>query len=490
MRPEKSLLPLLPLVLDGLPGELAELLAQEGVPFCDRTERPLAGRFVLFDSRRHRRESSDSGQTWIDVARLCDDLADDPFAMLADRRSALHQWQVGPWTLAEEIARVDRRRVRREVIEQLREAVEDAGGAWLCVSAYPFPYRSVFNFRIDHDEFDAGDFEATCRAIQGRETWTSHFVNAAGHESAGAAWAWFRGLDVGSHGYWHHTYRTVEENLRNIRRGIDVLRREGIEPRGFAAPHGQFCPELGRALAELGVTHGGEFGLAYDELPFCPSAGVPLQVPIHPVCLGLFVEAAERQVGRSSADVASRRDVAAAAAADYFDRLIHERYRAGEPVMLYGHPAGRLGRHPDVLRRVLATADSLWALWKTTQSDWVAWWEARRRLRLTVTEEQGRFVVAVEERPAGWSIAIEYWQAPHVALMPLEGAVTRFSPEALAYETRWTDRLARPERVDRPEGLKTRLRRAIDWERITPVEEISTSGWRNRVKRTLRKWVA
>ena len=81
----------------------------------------------------------------------------------------------------------------------------------------------------------------------------------AGHEDARAisstrrptsrpreAWPRLRGLDVGSHGYWHHTYRTEEENFRNIRRGIEILRAAGIEPRGFAAPHGRFNAGAGR----------------------------------------------------------------------------------------------------------------------------------------------------------------------------------------------------------------------------------------------------
>ncbi|MBN2216307.1 MAG: hypothetical protein JW719_02915 [Pirellulales bacterium] len=490
MRSTETSLPLLPLVLDRVADELRELLVQEGVPFCDASQQPRAGRFVLFDSRRGRRGSIETGQTWIDVAGLDDGSSGGPIAALADCRSAPHQWRIGSWTVAEEIARIDRRAVRRALLGALRDAIEDAGGVWLCVSAYPFPYRSAFNFRFDHDEYDTVDFEAVFRAIRGREGWTSHFVNGAGHASAATPWARLRGLDVGSHGYWHHTYRTVEENVRNLGRGIEFLRGHGIEPRGFAGPHGRYCPELGAALDALGVSHSGEFGLAYDDLPFCLVPGGPLQVPIHPVCLGLFLEAADRQVGHGPAEAVARRRAAAESAAQYFERLIHERYCAGEPVMLYGHPEGRLGCWPNVLRRVLTAADSLWGLWKTTQADWVAWWEARRNIRLTVTQSGGCFEVAAEGLPADWDIGVECWRSTHVALMRLDRSVVRFTPESLAYERRPTDRRVIPERVDRPGGLRARLRRAIDWERVTPFEDIGTIGWRNRVKRTLRKWVA
>ncbi|HLA85784.1 MAG TPA: hypothetical protein VJL29_13420 [Thermoguttaceae bacterium] len=489
MRQIEKSLPLLPLVLDAVPEGLGEMLVQEGVPFCDRAKRPLAGRFVLFDSRRKTRESS-FGQTWIDVAGLGQSTSGEGLNSLADGGAGRHEWRVGGWTLTEEIARVDRRAVRRRVLGRLREAIEAAGGVWLCVSPYPFPYRSAFNFRFDHDEYDARDFAAVMRAIRGYETWTSHFVNAAGHKSAGSAWDALRGLDVGSHGYWHHTYRTIEDNARNILRGIEAIRRMGIEPRGFAAPHGRFGPALDTALRVLEISHSGEFGLAYDELPFCPSPGGTLQVPVHPVCLGLFLEAAQRESHDPRSTLEARRRHAAATAAEYFEKLISQRCRAGEPVFLYGHPDGRLGRYPGVLKRVFRAADSQAGLWKTTQSGWVEWWHARRALNLKVTEDQGQYVVTANDCPANLDFAIEYWRGRHVALMPLAGPEVRFSPAALAYENRRASRLARPVRIDRPEGLKTHLRRAIDWERVTPLDEIGTSGWRNRVKRTLRKWVS
>ncbi len=70
-----------------------------------------------------------------------------------------------------------------------------------------------------------------------------------------------------------------------------MLRSAGIEPSGFVAPHGRFNRTLLIALEMLGVTHSSEFGLAYDELPFAVGSGAVLQIPIHPVCLEIFLEA-------------------------------------------------------------------------------------------------------------------------------------------------------------------------------------------------------
>ena len=481
-------LPLLPLVLDDVPRGLRQALAQEGIPCCDRREGTPEGRFILFDSRGGQCAAPAAGQTLIDVDSLRGPAGDDPLAALVDERSARFQWRVSGMTLIEAIARVDKRAVRRRVLDRLRERIEAAGGIWLRLAAFPFPYRSAFTFRIDHDEYIPKDFDALMDAIAGREDATSHYVNGSAYESAAGAWPRLRGLDVGSHGYWHHTYRTEEENFRNIRRGIEALQAAGIEPRGFTAPHGRFNPALASAMTRLGITHSGEFGLAYDELPFVPVAGGPLQIPVHPVCLGLFLEAARRHGGRSPAAADARVRAAVLAAGDYFSDLARARYRLGEPVFFYGHPNQRLGRYPEVLRRVFDAVDEFGAIWKTTASRFAAWWHARTAVRISVTQQGDRFLVSADATAPGWRLGIEHCRGKHVALMPLDKPAVCFSPEALAYENRSQPTSFHPVRVDWPGGFKAQFRRMIDWERVTPVEEIGPGGWRNAAKRTLRRW--
>ena len=481
-------LPLLPLILNDVPQGLRQALAQEGIPTAERRPGPPGGRFLLFDSRFGKREPPAAGQIGIDVNRLRQGFREDPFEALVDERSARFAWKIGGLALDEEIARVDKRAVRRRLLEKLRVRIEKAGGIWLRVSAFPFPYRSALSFRIDYDEYDPADFDATLAAIAGNEGATSHFVGGAAYEGARDALARLQGLDVGSHGYRHHTYRTAEENLKNIGRGIEVLRAAGIEPSGFAAPHGRFHRRLLLALETLGVTHSSEFGLVYDELPLFISAANLLQIPVHPVCLGLFLEAAKRECERASQPADALAGAAVDQAIGHFDQVIRSRYHSGEPIFLYGHPTGRLGRHPQVLRRVFDAASGCGALWKTTLSEMNRWWRARARVRLTVTRHEGQYVLVVHRTAPGYRLGIEYCRARHVALMPLERHVVRFSPSALAYETRGEPPSVRPVRVDRPQGLRGRIRRLIDWERVTPIEEISGGDWRNWAKRSLRRF--
>ena len=503
-------LPLLPLILDDVPPGFDRALAQEGVPFQRHVAGPVKGRFLLFDSRRGRRAVAAAGQKLIDIDRLRRPppantpgssstlFGFDPFEALIDQKSARCQWQIAGFDICEEIARFDKREIRRELMARLRRSIEERGGVWIRAAAFPFPYRSAFNFRIDYDHFDPLDFNATLDAIRGQEDATTHFVNAAVHDNGGDAdnaWRRFQGLDVGSHGYWHHTYRSEEENLHNIRRGMETIESHGIAASGFAAPMGRFNPELLSALAKLNVSHSSEFALAYDELPFVMGESGIVQIPIHPICLALFLDAAEEGALSPSVETARIRS-AVNAATEHLVSTARRRYRAGEPVFLYGHPTGRLGRHPQLLSEVFGAVSEFGAVWKTTMSRFAEWWRARLAASLSVSRRGEQFVVSANNLPRNYRFGIEYFRGRHVALIPLERPMLCFSPSALAYENREARREARcddhrglrPVRVDRPHGIKGRIRRLIDWERVTPVEEIAATSWQNLAKRTLRQW--
>jgi hypothetical protein len=104
-----------------------------------------------------------------------------------------------------------------------------------------------------------------------------------------------------------------------------------------------------------------------------------------------------------------------------------------------------------------------------------------------VTQQDDRYVVRAERLPTEYRMAVEYWRGRHVARMPLSGRTLQFAPSALAYENRDPRPGLRPVRIDRPEGLRGRIRRWIDWEKETPLEEINQRNFRNWAKRTLRR---
>jgi len=473
-------LPLLPLVLADVPAALVRALGQEGIPVRSLDEEPKAGRFVLFDSRTSRTVDSAEGQTPIDIATLRSGFTEDPFVLLDDESARRCRWRIGTLDVSETVSRVDKLAVRQALLSRLREAIETAGGVWLRLATFPAPYRSAFNFRIDYDDYVEQDFQATLSAVAGHEGAFSHYVCGSNYEGQPEALALLKEFDVGSHGYHHHTYPDFADNLENIRRGIEVLRRSGIDPVGFAAPHGRFNRGLLRALETLGVTHSSEFGLAYDEVPFFPEGSSVLQVPVHPICLGICLEAVDP-------NQTDQLDAAAAASLSHLHYVAWTRYRSGEPVFFYGHPTRRLGRYPHLIRGLLDTIKRFDSVWKTTLSEFAAWWRARNDVRWKVTGRKGDFVITVE-RPAGnYPLAIEFMLGDLVATVPLVGRVTRFSSTSLDYERRKPPTAHSLLRFDASEGLRARAVRLLDWEKATPLDEINTGTWRGRLKKTLRR---
>jgi hypothetical protein len=483
------MLPLLPLVLDQAPPGLRLALAQEGLPVVDREERPLAGRFVIGDSRRGLQTPLASSQTLLDLHSLRSGFPSDPFEALLDEQAARCQWRIGSVAVSEDVARIDKRALRRRLMAGLRRMLESAGGVWIKLAAWPFPYRSAFNFRLDHDEFDETDFDAVLAAIGGHEGSISHYVCGSTHELERAALMRLRGADVGSHGYWHHTYYDAQDNLKNIRRGIDVLEAAGLAPSGYVAPHGRFNRGLAWAMQSLGIGHSSEFGLAYDDLPFFPPGSEVLQIPVHPICLGLFLEATRLDASprRTSVPNDAANDAIIDGAAAHLADAIGEKYYAGEPVFLYGHPDGRLGRYPRVLGKTLEAAAAYSGLWRTDRTTIARWWRQRAATTFSVSREEDCFVVQASERADSWTSAIEFWRGEHVALLPITSPELRFSPESVAYERRRPARLPNAVRIDGAHSIRSRVRRYLDWEKATPVEEINSSTLRGWLKKTLRK---
>ncbi len=476
--------PLLPLVLAHVPVSLLRALEQEGVPTVAWSAEAAAGRFVLYDSKRGACPALHANQRPIDVHLLRSPCEDDAFAALDDERAVLKSWRVGGLEVTETVARVDKRALRARLMHELRQLIERAGGVWMRVAAFPYPYRSAFNFRLDHDHYIREDFERFNQASRGYEDCLSHFVNGAAFQGHRDALRALLGQDVGSHAFHHHTYVDAAENHANIARGIALLRSAGFEPSGFVSPLGRYNRGLSHVLEQLGVSHSSEFALAYDDWPFYPSGSRVLQLPVHPICLGIVLEAAQREWGEGLD--AQRR--AADAMAEYFRWIASSKYQAGEPIFLYGHPDGRLGRWPHVWQALLGTVDEFAAVWRTTMTEFARWWRERQRVRFRVEALNDHYVVHVEQALSGYRFGIEYWRGEHVAPMPLDRAKLEFSPQALAFQGRRPRAMPDQLRIDPPQSVKQHLLRYLDWEKATPADEIATGSLRGFLKRTLRRW--
>lgn len=477
-------LPALPLLLWDAPPALEQVLTQEGVPWVKADpSRPwtlAAGRFLLHD--RGGRAGVDPAlgrHTSIDVGAFRSGDAVDPFRALLDTEARPSTWHIGGLALTERVARFPKAAIRRRLVARVREAVVGAGGVWARLSAFPFPHRSAFNLRVDLDEPDFDDYRRFARARRPIDDCTTHFVSTRAYGDQPAILAELRGLDTQSHGHHHVIVRDEAANLRNFQRAHAILTKAGITPTGYAAPEGRWNRGLDRAVEGLGYTFGGEFQLGYDDRPFRPWLGERfssvLQVPVHPICEGLFIDAGVHD----SKPIADHLVGVVRAAAD-----------AGEPAFVYGHPEGRLGRYPEVVASLAAAVAEDPRLWRTTLAEFARWWRWRESRRWSVVERgDGVYGLQFEEWDGRYPLAVEVVRGAHVARFPVRRPGSSFRLDMLAYERPST-------RVDMPSprpgprrlGVKAAIRSALDWETVTPVEELRGGTVAGRLKRGLRRW--
>lgn len=479
-------LPSLPLLLWETPPGLELALGQEGVAYR-RVEDPSAlafndGRFVLFDGRRTSasylltRLSPD--HVAIDVDSLRRDEPVDPFQALVDTRASLARWKIGEVEVTERIARHAKAVIRRRLLDQLRQSVTAAGGVWARLSPFPFPYRSAFNFRADLDETSVEDYARFARARRRLADCTTHFVSTNAYGDEPVVLQDLLRFDTQSHGHFHVIYREPEANRRNLARAHELLCESGFNPLGFAAPHGRWNHGLDQVLEEMGYLYSSDFQLGFDDLPFFPWLGDRfsrvLQVPIHPVCEGIFFDAGEprgRVVGQ------------------YLSEVVRARIDGGEPAFVYGHPERRLARHPEILAAIETAIAGESLLWRVTLTDFALWWRWRSSRRWSVVSRMdGRHEVRFDNWEHEYPLGLEIVRDRHVASIPLHESRTTLRLEDLAYELRPARaELPEPRMIARPLSLKGALREALDWETVTPLDALPTDSLTARVKKGLRR---
>jgi hypothetical protein len=480
-------LDLLPLVLYRTPPGLRALLERDGVPFEAHhdPESAIAARckFILSDGppalRLARRLGGDSQHVIIDVNDLRAGFAADPFQCVLDHRGAARHFPAGALRLVERVARVDAARVGAQVLDSLQTAIRSAGGVWMRVARFPWPYRSAFNFRVDLDEPVPEDYWRFARARRLLADCTTHFVSTAAYGADHAVMRDLARYDTQSHGHFHHVYRDRLANRENLRRAHQVLADQGIAAVGFAGPGGRWNSGLDAELEDLGYQYSSEFQVAFDDWPGYPwrdgAFSKVLQVPIHPVCEGLFFEAGQHDPR---------------AVADYFTRVLARKVAAGQPAFLYGHPEGRLGRFPAIVEAIAAALAREELVWRVTLTDFAAWWRKRAALRFRARRAKfGRLEIVFDKAPDGEAYALEQDLGETLSLTPLKGKIMSIGESEAPRPFKKNLRFDAGSELAPPySSPQTWLRRALDWETVTPLDELPTRTIRARLKKGLR-WV-
>jgi hypothetical protein len=285
----------------------------------------------------------------------------DVDALYHDARPANKNFYSAPERLpSERVSLVGKGELRHLVCDAFVYLHQVRGLPYVHLWYFPKDLRSVFAFRIDTDGATREDIDTLYNLARESDTSLSWFLDVKSHEPWLDHFKYFVGQEIGLHCYEHQSYPMFDANLKNISKGIQGMRRSGLQPAGFTAPYGIWNPELAKAIDESGFEYSSEFSYAYDTLPLFAGAGGmvfhTLQVPIHPICIGSMLK-----VGYSDARMI-----------EYFDRIIHLKLSRREPLFFYHHPTHRRW---DVVRRIVSMPEQ--GVENVTLVEYARWWKRR-----------------------------------------------------------------------------------------------------------------
>jgi hypothetical protein len=129
-------------------------------------------------------------------------------------------------------------------------------------------------------------------------------------------------------------------------------------------------------------------------------------------------------------------------------------------------------------------------LWRVTLTEFARWWRWRNERRWAVlARSDGRFEVQFEEWRPEFPLGLEIVRGRHVATVPVTGPRMTLCLEDLAYEHgRAGAAIPVPAPAPRRASWKSVVRAALDWETVTPLEDLPSDTLSARVKKELRRW--
>ena len=147
---------------------------------------------------------------------------------------------------------------------------------------------------------------------------------------------------------------------------------------------------------------------------------------------------------------------------------------------------------PEILIGLHRLLDRQSLVWRATLTEFARWWRWRASLRYMVLPRDGhRFEIQFDEWDPQYPLALEIHRGPFACAIPLNGPRTVLKVDELVYEkrTRPAHPVVVPPAIDqRSPSFKDAVRQAIDWETVTPLDELSSSSLPDRLKKGLRWW--
>ncbi len=296
-------------------------------------------------------------------------------------------------------------------------------------------YSNFFCLRIDADEFHDETFNDYIELFRKYSDAVTVFFNVHSfiHAKDKVMECKDMGLDIQSHGFYHYTYSDYASNRHSIRKAKVFFKDLGIETKGFASPMGRWNTNLMRALEDEGYEYSSDFAYDYLGLPSYPALGgrisEVLEIPVFPVAPELFSQKGACDTG---------------AVLEFYKQAIDEMISCALPVIVYAHTS-KFREVPGLLNNIVEYAVSEKGLSPLTMTAFSDLWRKRYAYRQDMYIES-RHIKVPGDCFLGREASI--------------GTVRKF---------------------------KNSLKGVLDFEKLTPDEELCCPEPRKIFKRILRK---
>jgi hypothetical protein len=291
---------------------------------------------------------------------------------------------------SEIVARVSKGKLRELVRISLGSLHHKRGLPFVHKWYFPDSSENVFIFRLDTDfcsSHQANNMVGICRKNNISATW---FLDTTSEERL-HNYAEMKDQELALHCDRHLVFSDYKNNKKNLEIGRDKLNATGIEMNGFAAPFGDWNPELAKVLDDLNLEYSSEFTLDYDDLPFNPfingKFSKVLQIPIHPISLGWL-----RRSHFSPKEMLN-----------YYLKLIDEKLYLYEPTIIYHHPHHE---YLNILDKVFQYVNKI-KVKKLTMNEYAKWWKMRTNTQPDLYFEDNRLRSNIESNDISLRITLE-----------------------------------------------------------------------------------
>ena len=294
---------------------------------------------------------------------------------------------------SEQVSKVSKGEIRIHIQKALVYLFHKRGLPFVHLWFYPEGVRNIFSFRIDTDMGTEEEINSLNNLLQNYSIPATWFVETKSAQNRIESFLKLKNQEISYHCYRHKTFLSYKKNEENIEKGLKILGKTGINPKGYAAPYGKWNRTIAKAIDKFDFLYSSEFGFAYDSLPLFPyyNAGFSktLQIPIHPVSVGRL-----KWGGHSEENMIK-----------YFFSVIEQKLFFNEPVILYTHPfEKRLKVFEKVFERILNYNRENSGINETvkakipilTFSEYAEWWKKRLAVNWSTEEINGKIVIKAD----------------------------------------------------------------------------------------------